>query len=288
MTSALDPWLKSSWSDIGLQYVVVVGRGLLVLYILGVVFYFVERIRPVSPSLKFFKPDFWTEIRFPLFNLAVTTLVTTVLSLALAVFVLEPFAPRHLFAGVAGALPWPVQVFAALLLADIAVYLEHWVAHRYFWEFHAVHHATPTPTWLTYARVHPFNAMTIALSNAVIYSVFGFDGSAVAAGAVFMVPIGAFEHANLDLGWPKPFCYLFTSPRFHRWHHGKEPEAIDKNFCLIFPFLDRLMGTYYCPDRMPREYGIVGETFDPERETFRAQLMEPFRRYFRRIAGRPS
>jgi len=32
-------------------------------------------------------------------------------------------------------------------------------------------------------------------------------------------------------------------PRFHHWHHGIEEEAIDVNFAIHFPWLDRLFGT---------------------------------------------
>ncbi len=38
-----------------------------------------------------------------------------------------------------------------------------------------------------------------------------------------------------------------------------EKEAIDVNFAIHFPFLDRLFGTYHLPEgKWPKGYGIKG------------------------------
>ena len=55
-----------------------------------------------------------------------------------------------------------------------------------------------------------------------------------------------------------------------------EPEAADKNFCLIFPFLDVLFGTYYCPDRLPRGYGLGAAAAADVPDHFLGQLGYPF------------
>jgi hypothetical protein len=58
-----------------------------------------------------------------------------------------------------------------------------------------------------------------------------------------------FVHANVGLR----FGFLekdLASPAFHHWHHSNElPESIDKNYAAIFPFIDRLFGTFYLPSR---------------------------------------
>ena len=55
-----------------------------------------------------------------------------------------------------------------------------------------------------------------------------------------------FIHANVrfEFGWLK---HILATPRFHHWHHGIEKEAIDVNFAVHFPLLDRLFGTYHLP-----------------------------------------
>ena len=35
--------------------------------------------------------------------------------------------------------------------------------------------------------------------------------------------------------------------RYHHWHHAAHPEAVDVNFAIHFPFIDRLFGTYHLP-----------------------------------------
>ena len=71
-----------------------------------------------------------------------------------------------------------------------------------------------------------------------------------------------------------PAVPFVATPAFHHWHHAAEPEAIDCNFAVHLPFIDRVFGTAYEPDRWPARYGIAG---DPVPEGFRAQLVYPFR-----------
>ena len=83
-----------------------------------------------------------------------------------------------------------------------------------------------------------------------------------------------FIHANVRsaCGWLER---LLVTPRFHHWHHAAEPEAVDKNFAVHLPWLDRLFGTAYEPSRWPARYGIAeGEA----PEGVLAQLAWPFRR----------
>jgi sterol desaturase/sphingolipid hydroxylase (fatty acid hydroxylase superfamily) len=66
-----------------------------------------------------------------------------------------------------------------------------------------------------------------------------------------------------------------VTPRFHHWHHGIEKEAIDVNFAIHFPFLDRLFGTCHWPRRRwPQGYGIPGEMPGG----YWQQFLHPFRR----------
>ena len=67
-----------------------------------------------------------------------------------------------------------------------------------------------------------------------------------------------------------------VTPAFHHWHHGAEPEAVDKNFAVHTPIFDILFGTYYLPDRWPTAYGLVHRRDVPSRWV--SQLFYPFRR----------
>jgi sterol desaturase/sphingolipid hydroxylase (fatty acid hydroxylase superfamily) len=81
-------------------------------------------------------------------------------------------------------------------------------------------------------------------------------------------------HANLRGDFNTLGRWLVT-PRYHHWHHGLEAEAVDVNFAVHFPLLDRLFGTYHFPpSRWPQAYGV------PEAvpNGYWAQFAYPFRR----------
>lgn len=272
-------WMQATWSDVGWSYLGLVVGGLGKLYLIGLVFFFVERIRPAVPQQKFFKTDFFNELAYPVFNSAFTTPVFTFVSLLLSWYVFGDLLPEHVFADALAGTPFVVQVLFVMFVADIAVWLEHWFAHRVLWNYHALHHMTPEVSWLTHARVHPVNGLTIAFAGLVAQRVFGLDGAAAATGGLLVLGISMWEHANLDFAWPKPLCWLFVSPHYHRWHHAADAAAVDRNFCLVFPFIDLAMGTYYCPEHKPAACGVLrGADENPIPDSFVAQMRYPFAR----------
>ena len=75
-----------------------------------------------------------------------------------------------------------------------------------------------------------------------------------------LVPLIGFYalmvHANLDWDLGLLRCVI-ASPVFHRWHHSKNPEAVDKNFAALFVFWDALFGTLYMPRGIsPGNFGV--------------------------------
>ena len=274
-----DGWMDVALTGFVLGYLAPTVAGLGKLYLIGVVFFFVERLRPAVRGQRFFKADFLTELAYPVFNAAVTAPLFGFVSAYLALHVFGTYLPERIFAGTLEAAPFVMQVLFVMFVADVAIWVEHWIAHKLLWNYHALHHMTPEVSWLTHARVHPVNGLTIALAGLLAQTVFGLDGAAAAVGSAIVVGISVWEHANLDFAWPRPLCWLLVSPRFHRWHHSSAPEAIDRNFCLVFPFIDLVMGTYYCPDRMPTAYGVHRTAADPAPipDGFFAQLCHPFR-----------
>ena len=69
--------------------------------------------------------------------------------------------------------------------------------------------------------------------------------------------------------------WVMATPQFHHWHHGAEPEAVDKNFAVHLPLLDRMFGTCHLPgDRWPASYGLAaGKAVPPG---YVRQLVDPF------------
>ena len=52
-----------------------------------------------------------------------------------------------------------------------------------------------------------------------------------------------------------------------------QKEGIDKNFAIHFPWIDKIFGTYYYPDKWPERYGLDGEEIA---HGFFGQTIEPF------------
>lgn len=177
----------------------------------------------------------------------------------------------------AGGLPWLLQLTLIMLLTDLTQYWVHRTFHRVpaLWRFHAVHHSSRSLDWIAGARMHFVEIVALRSLTATPMFALGFDASAVQAYILIVYVYSAFIHSNFgaDLG---PVEKILVVPRFHHWHHGVEREAIDVNFAIHFPMIDRVFGTHHMPaDRWPKGYGIKG---NPVPRGYLAQFRYPFRR----------
>lgn len=177
----------------------------------------------------------------------------------------------------AQGLPWVVQLLAIMLLTDFAQYWLHRAFHRVpaLWRFHAVHHSAKTMDWIAGARMHFLEIIILRAVTATPALLIGFDASAIQAYALLVYVYSTFIHSNVgtNFGFLE---MLLVSPRFHHWHHGIEDEAVDVNFAIHFPFLDRLFGTYHLPDgKWPNGYGVQGH---PVPRGYWKQMLYPFQR----------
>jgi len=72
----------------------------------------------------------------------------------------------------------------------------------------------------------------------------GFDTGPLYAYLVFVSVHAVFIHGNVSWRFLRWVEATMVTPRFHHWHHAIEHEAIDRNFVVHFPFIDKLLGTY--------------------------------------------
>jgi len=177
----------------------------------------------------------------------------------------------------AGGLPWIVQLLAVMFLTDFTQYWVHRLFHQvpFLWRFHAVHHSAQTMDWLAGARMHFFEVIILRAVTATPMLVIGFEPSVVQTYVLIVYLWSSFVHANvgINLRWLEEWIVM---PRFHHWHHGIEREAIDVNFAIHFPIIDRLFGTYHMPgEAWPSGYGIGGH---PVPKGYMSQFLYPFRK----------
>lgn len=145
------------------------------------------------------------------------------------------------------SVPMPLAALALLFVYDFTLYWVHRFLHTsWLWPSHAVHHSDTDMNFLTWSRGHPVEQMVIAGALVLSSTWLGLEMSEIAGLALMRSLHQYYVHANLD--WDHgPLHYVLASPRYHRWHHVDHPEAYDKNFASIFPFLDKMFGTYYNP-----------------------------------------
>jgi lathosterol oxidase len=173
------------------------------------------------------------------------------------------------------AQPLVVQFVEILIVADLSEYAIHRLFHAvpWLWRFHAVHHSSDVMDWLAGSRMHLVDVVvTRALAFVPLY-VLGFSPVPVYAYLVFVSFHAVFIHANVGFRFGR-VAHVIATPQFHHWHHAAEPAAVDKNFAVHLPVIDRLLGTYHMPPgRWPATYGIAG---NPVPGDYLRQLLYPF------------
>ena len=241
----------------------------------GMLFIPIERLFAQNKNQHVFR-DEWREDLFYYLVSSLFVQVLTYLTLAPSNFVLhnqELSAVRTW----ARELPWVAQLVAIMLLTDIAQYWLHRAFHRvpFLWRFHAVHHSARSMDWIAGARMHFAEIIVLRSVTATPMLVIGFDESAIQAYMLVVYVYSTFIHSNLR-GSFGILEQILVVPRFHHWHHGIEKEAVDVNFSIHFPFLDRLFGTHHLPEgQWPAAYGVAGH---PVPKGYWRQLLYPFRR----------
>ena len=146
------------------------------------------------------------------------------------------------------ALPAWGQVVVALLLLDLAIYLQHRLFHAVpaLWRLHRVHHADPDYDVTTGLRFHPLEiALSLAIKCAVVAAI-GAPALAVLLFEIVLNGAAMFNHANgrLPAAVDRWLRWLIVTPDMHRVHHSVIPRETNSNFGFNLPWWDRLFGTY--------------------------------------------
>ena len=182
-----------------------------------------------------------------------------------------------------GALPAWVQAAAAILLLDLLRYAQHRIYHAIpvLWRIHRVHHADCDYDWSTGLVFHPGEALLTQGSYLAVIAVLAPPPLAVLGLELATIVQNIFEHANITLppGIDARLRRVLITPDTHRVHHSEEREEQNTNFGTIFPWWDRLFGTYrWEAARSPERIGIgLREFRDPRGLSAIKLLALPFR-----------
>jgi sterol desaturase/sphingolipid hydroxylase (fatty acid hydroxylase superfamily) len=238
-----------------------------------------ERLFAARPK-KLLRRAFFTDLGYYFIGSMIPKLLLIVPLSALA-WAAHRAVPGGLYA-LTAQLPVGLRLLAALIVGEIGYYWGHRLMHEVpaLWRFHVIHHSAEDMDWLINTRAHPLDVVFGRLCGLVPIYMLGL--AQPMAGRLDVVPLlfallgslwGFFVHANVNWRFG-PIEWIVTTPAFHHWHHTNDgPELIDKNYAAMLPWIDRLFGTHYLPQNLPRTYGISGAV----PEALALQLLSPLR-----------
>jgi lathosterol oxidase len=251
---------------------------LLDMLLMALIYVPLERLWPQYPNQGTFR-DQWT--------LDVVYFLSTHLPIQILSFlVLLPATQATRFLAVPAIaqfiaqLPWLLQFALAIVVADLAEWSIHYALHKvpFLWRFHSIHHSSKALDWIAGSRSH-FLDDTLVRGFILVPLMLGFSQNIILAYLVFVTLHATWTHCNFGPGakWLEKYLVL---PRYHHWHHSSQKEAIDKNFAIHFPWIDKLFGTCYFPEEWPEFYGLDAEVIP---NGFIRQTYEPFIKRNKRV-----
>jgi len=180
------------------------------------------------------------------------------------------------------ASPWThwslyiVTPLVAVILYDFFDYWMHRAQHRWFWNFHSIHHSIEELSGINsyFHWTEQFFRVAFIMLPAA-YAV-GIDGMKTAVIAELLVRVqGYYLHSPTRIHVGPVLRRVIADNRFHRIHHSIHPEHFDKNFGAGTSLWDWLFGTAYFP--AADEWPETGMAEQPETKTLANYLWGPFK-----------
>jgi sterol desaturase/sphingolipid hydroxylase (fatty acid hydroxylase superfamily) len=160
------------------------------------------------------------------------------------------------------ALPFWFEVPAAVLLLDLAIYLQHILMHRVplLWRLHRVHHADLDIDLTTGSRFHTIEIIVSMLIKWVVILLLGPALIAVLVFEVLLNGMAIFNHANVSLppAVERVVRYLLVTPDMHRVHHSIVKREINSNYGFNLSIWDRMFSTYIDQPEMGHDNMTIG------------------------------
>jgi sterol desaturase/sphingolipid hydroxylase (fatty acid hydroxylase superfamily) len=145
-------------------------------------------------------------------------------------------------------LPLVVSIAAGVLIRTFVSDLIHVAMHRlpWLWRVHRVHHTDTALDVSSTVRFHPLEFAVALPPVLVAIAIFGISPAALVLYEILDAGMAVWTHANLRL--PRridsALRWFLVTPDMHRIHHSAIQRETDSNYGVIFPWWDRLCGTY--------------------------------------------
>jgi len=157
-------------------------------------------------------------------------------------------------------LPAWVEIVAAMIVLDLAIYGQHVASHKVpaLWRLHKVHHTDVEFDVTTAVRFHPVEIGLSMVWKVLVVIALGASPWAVVLFEIALNGCAMFNHANLALpAWLDAVIRkIIVTPDMHRVHHSIHRDEHDTNFGFNLSCWDHVFGTY---TQQPRD-GHTGMT----------------------------
>jgi len=179
-------------------------------------------------------------------------------------------------------MPKPINFLISILIIDFFHYVIHRLHHSIpmLWRLHRTHHSDKTVNSITSFIHHPFETVSAFFIGISMYVIFDIPVIAIFCHSIFMVVHSPFSHTTLHVPRhiEKILSYVIVTPNFHRAHHSLDMKEGNSNFGIIFPFWDRLFGTYIPKTSTQMREIKFGINFreSPAGNSLKEYLMNPF------------
>ncbi|PIB36620.1 sterol desaturase [Reichenbachiella sp. 5M10] len=152
---------------------------------------------------------------------------------------------------------WLVYLISFVLI-DLAGYIKHYLSHHvnYFWNEHVIHHSSEEFNLACALRQPIAEIFAISAFLLIPAALLGMPPKVIATIAPIHLFLQFWYHTRHipKLGFVE---YLIVTPSQHRVHHAINPPYLDKNLGQIFPWWDRMFGTFQEElDEEPCVYGV--------------------------------
>lgn len=155
----------------------------------------------------------------------------------------------------------------SFIAIDLAGYTKHYMAHRfnYFWNEHVVHHSSEEYNLACALRQSISEFFSLKAFLLIPAALMGMPPEVIAVILPIQLFLQFWYHTRFipKLGILE---YLIITPSQHRVHHAINEIYLDKNLGQIFPWWDRMFGTFQEElDSEPCVYGTKkpAETWNP-------------------------
>ncbi|HEV7231417.1 MAG TPA: sterol desaturase family protein [Bacteroidia bacterium] len=257
---------QSSW-HLGLDWL------LLDLLLMALIFVPIEMLWPKNREQTRFHEEWRTDlVYFVIGHLFIQFFGILISAPAIAIFGRMGLTGLHTWVQ---HLPFVVALFFVFVITDLFQYWTHrfFHSHVFLWRFHSVHHSTQNMDWLAGSRTHFVDVVVTRCAVFLPLYVLGFSPVIFSIYVLFMAVHAVLIHSNTRINFG-PLKYIITTPQYHFWHHCEDPKYYGKNFATVFPFIDRIFGTYYLPGNEWPEGTGVHEGQYPK--GYMKQLVHPF------------